>query len=226
MAFVARNGIWLSKSTPSDTQLVQSGRSSGFIEAIASGSLRLASLSSNISIDAGGASAVLTVASNAVVVRGGLDVLGAINAIETNDLQVRDRLVCLANYDDLPASSRLDATSGAGILVGSRQSDGTAAEVSVRWNKTQSQQQQQSTWDVLGGALRLKRFMPSGACVAYRFSINDAAELEVLREVSGPAPAATTTVQRVASWGRPATGSTSSTSSSSGLSLPTSANPY
>ena len=221
MAFVARNGIWLSKVVPTDAQL---GRTSGFVEAVASGQLRLASLGSNVSIDAGGQTGVLTVGSNSVVVRGGLDVLGAINAVETNDLQVRDRLVCLANYDDLPTSSQLDATSGAGILVGSRATDGASNEVSFRWNKatSTSASQQQATWDVVGGSLRLARRLPSGHSVAYRFAINDAAELEVTREVAGVGGASATS-QRVAAWGRPATGSDAP---ARGLALPTSLNPY
>lgn len=218
MAFVARNGIWLSKVVPTDAQLATA--STGFVQAVASGQLRLASLSSNVSIDAGGQTGVLTVGSNQVVVKGGLDVLGAINALETNDLHVRDRLVCLANYDDLPPLMQVDVTNGAGILVGSRNTDGTSNEVSFRWNKpSPTSSSQQATWDVVGGSLRLSRRLQSGHAVAYRFAINDAAELEVTREVAGAGGSQATT-QRVAAWGRP------SSSSAVGLDLPTRLNPY
>lgn len=230
MALVARNGLWLTKALPAggDAQLLP--RTSGMIEAVATGQLRLASLASVVSVDAGGQTGVLTIGSNAVVVQANLDVRGAINALQTNDLFVRDRLICVANLDGTLSTdaASVDITDTAGLLVGSCNTDGARSEVSLRWHKqppaSSNGRQMQANWELIGGSLKLSRAMPDGNLVSYVFDINDAGELEVSRRTA-PFGAADSDAmyQRVAAWGRPATGAAPM---STGIVLPTSLNVY
>lgn len=224
MALVMRNGLWLTKTAPADALLPP--RSTGMIEAVATGQLRLASLSSNVSVDAGGQLGVITVGSNSVVIQANLDVRGAITAIETNDLYVRDQLICVASTD-LPYSTgekKEDLTDGAGLLVGNSASDTTPSEVSLRWHKPAATGQQ-PVWEMMGGCLRLTRVLPStGDHVSFSFSVSDAGELEVTRRTAPfGSTEATAKYQKVATYGRPATGTRPA---SSGIVLPTTPNPY
>jgi hypothetical protein len=219
MALVARNGLWLTKGVPADAQL----RATGIVEAVATGQLRLASLASTVAFDAGGQASVLTIGSNSVVVNANLDVRGAVNNIQTNDLFVRDRLICVANGDGLAAAA--DLTDGAGVLVGGAATEGTSNEVSVRWHKPAAAGAQ-PVWDLSGGALRISRTMPGGVVVSYALQISDAAELEVTRRTAPFAAAESAAkYQRVAVFGRPATGAEAA-SGASAIVLPTSTNPF
>ena len=224
MALVARNGLWLTKAVPDDASLFP--RASGMIEAVATGRLRLASLSSSVSVDAGGQLNVITVGSNSVVLQANLDVRGTINATQTNDLYVRDRLICVANMD-LPygvGEAPVDLTDGAGLLVGNSESEATPSEVSMRWHKP-AVAGRQPVWELIGGCWRLTRVLPStGDSVSYSFTISDSGELEVSRRTAPfGADEVAAKYQHVAVYGRPATGARPA---STGISLPTSVNQF
>ena len=224
MALVARNGLWLTKAAPDDSLLPP--RSTGMIEAVATGQLRLASLQSKVTIDAGGQSGVLTVGSNSLYLAGNLDVRGAITATQTNDLYVRDRIICVASTD-MPYSDgevQEDLTDGAGIVIGNSESEATPSEVSLRWHKPAAQGQQ-PVWELIGGCWRLTRVLPStGDLVSYSFTISDTGELEITKRSSPFGEAeASAKYQRVTSYGRPTTGQQPA---SDRIVLPTSVNPF
>ena len=197
-----RNGLWLTSGNTSNN----------IVGAVATGQLHLASTTMDVCIDAGGQQSVMRVGSNAVIVNANLDVHGAINSIEANDLYIRDRLVCVANADGT-YNGPVISQDGAGLMVGSASKDGLPDETSIRWwsaNASNANASQQPLWDVRGGALGISRTMPSGRVVSFSFSVNDESQLEVTRITHGNHR------QRVAVFGR----------SGPPITLPTSLNPY
>lgn len=243
MALVARNGLWLSRVPLYGSNATNALRTDGVVEAVASGRLTLSSLggevclssrSSNVVIGAGGNASAITVSSNAVVIDADLRVLGVLETVNTNDLNVADVLISVA-YGSLPSDATA-VTDGAGLLVGTGPAtDGKASERSIRWRAGLSPLSADPSvvapssaggasnagcWDVRGGSLRLTSASSSRE-VSYGLRVNELSELELFKRVQ-PLPASVASVasyRRVACFGGVA-------STAGALQLPTSVNPW
>lgn len=178
MALVARNGLWLTRASPA-VETASAVRTSGLIEALATGEMRfastgdnmyIASLTSNVVIGSFGTPDVITVGSNTVTVNADLQVVGTVQTVHTADLYVQDYVVSVA-CGALPGDSA--STDGAGVIVGAPSNfDGTPDERSVRWRAGQVAGTVASVasapggasngpgWDVRGGWLRLTATVP------------------------------------------------------------------
>lgn len=195
MAFVAQNGLWLTRvaSTPYPPTSDE-----GFIHAIAKGEVRLASLQSSVTIQ-GSADREVYVGTAA---RPGLLRVGrngdtvAVDAaafdVRSGKLRVHDAELALSARDT-QAETTPEAIDGSGILAGMRMSGG--AERSVRWARghgadlpsTEAEttsaagaRSNVGSWEVRGGGLRLVAETEDRE-VAYGFRINASLELEIYR---------------------------------------------
>lgn len=218
MAFIARNGLWLTRETVPAEGFSDPFTSSffpgsplvdtrsplppdGIVQAVASGMMRLAassniqlySSSSNVLIGAQGTSNVLDIGPTSVTVHGDLRVRGALDAIMTSELFVRDKVLRVAvpvDSNTLLADAELD---GAGIVL----ARGTY-DKALTWNAGAARGASNAApsmltsnapfWELQGGALRLS--MPAradsvknsnGGRVGYGFRITPQEELEIFK---------------------------------------------
>lgn len=137
MAFVARNGVWLTRANApvADGGLVTPSIAStspltpdGLAQAIASGELRMTSGSnmllysreSSVLLGAQGIQDVLTVAPNLVQINGDLRVVGRLDAVSTTDLLVQDKVVRVSvpNPTGTPVAEAVLDQSGLALADG------------------------------------------------------------------------------------------------------------
>jgi len=194
MALVAPNGLWLSR-TPGTAPTVLSNGS--FIEAIAKGDIKLASLQSAVGITSA-TEVTLGTAARPQLLRVGRN--GDSVAIDAASLDVRSGDV-LVNNATLTLSSRdtqaltdAAAVHGAGILAGKAWAGVGGVERSVRWSRGHAAlpasgadatamagaRSNVGCWDVRGGGLRIIA-ETSSAEVAYGFRVNASRDLEIYR---------------------------------------------
>jgi hypothetical protein len=194
MALVAPNGLWLSR-TPGTAPTVLSNGS--FIEAIAKGDIKLASLQSTVGITSA-TEVTLGTAARPQLLRVGRN--GDSVAIDAASLDVRSGDV-LVNNATLTLSSRdtqaltsAAAVHGSGILAGKAWAGAGGVERSVRWSRGHAAlpasgadatamagaRSNVGCWDVRGGGLRIIA-ETSSAEVAYGFRVNASKDLEIYR---------------------------------------------
>ena len=256
MAFIARNGLWLTRDTPTAgfadpfTAALLPGSSlvgstsplppDGVVQAVATGMMRLAASSnlqlysaySNVQVGAQGASNVLAVGSNSVTVYGDLNVRGAVNALMTSELFVRDKVLRVAVPDNSNVVLADGDLNGAGVAL----APGTY-DKSILWNAgaalganfaSSLLSSNAPFWEVKGGALRLSMQArgdysraAAGGTVSYSFRINGQEELEIVKHwtdaMGGPEHQ-----MRVLCLGAPLAASDTTAQ----FTFPTSANPY
>ena len=163
------------------------------------------------------ASPVLQIADNLVTVRGDLNLLGAINSINTTvtNLEVMDKIVTLA-YPSNPAVPVVDgaANDRSGLRV-----EGLPSNVSTDpaelydktflWHSSTAGVQQlgtsnanaESFWEMRGGSMRLAHKKTNGTVVSYGFRINQQDELEIVKYTKTSTDAVPR-YHRVAKFGR------------------------
>ncbi len=251
MALVTRNGLWLTRQAPQegfqdpftrhffDHASPWIGRTSpippdGLVQAMASGAMRLAagsnvqlySAESNVLLGAQGVSNVLLVSSNAVTIHGDLRVRGAVDAVTTTELFVRDKIVRVAvpqSASALVAESDLDS-AGLALAAG-------AYDKALLWRQggagALSVGRSAPYWEAVGGMLRLT--LPAradaaktaaGGRVGYAFAINAQEQLEIYKHWTD-AVGGDERSMRVLCAGPPM-----AAAGAAGPSLPSSTNPY
>lgn len=190
MAYVAQNGLWLSRSAD-PTPYLSAG---SYIEAIANGDVRLASLQSNVNIASEAQVNIGTTSLPKILQVGSNDDVVSIEAsaldVRSGRVLVRDGEITLAARDTI-GQVTASAMDGAGILVGDA---GLPTEQSIRWSRGHAElpsseaaataaaggRSNVGTWDVRGGGLRLIAESADSE-VAYGFRINADLELELYR---------------------------------------------
>lgn len=163
------------------------------------------------------ASPVLQIADNLVTVRGDLNLLGAINSINTTvtNLEVMDKIITLA-YPSNPAVPVVDgaANDKSGLRVEGLPSNvatdpSALYDKSLLWHRSTagvpqlgtSNANAESFWEMRGGSMRLAHKKVNGTVISYGFRINQQDELEIVKytQTSGdPVPK----YHRVAKFGR------------------------
>lgn len=196
MAYVAPNGVWLSRSAALQPPALSAG---SYIEAIANGTVRLASLQSSVSITSE-TRVDLGTAALPGLLQVGLDADTV--AVEARALDVRAGQVLVREAGQgggvvlAAGQSTAAALHGAGISVGGGDGAGAAlaTEQSIRWSRGFGElpaseaaataaaggRSNAGAWDVRGGGLRLVAETAQGE-VAYGFRINAHKELELYR---------------------------------------------
>jgi hypothetical protein len=220
MALVARNGIWLTRSTqfasdPFSPLAVQTPfGTDGLVQAIASGEMRLAAASnvqlyaslSNVLLGAQGTSNVLSVGSNAVTIFGDLRVHGTMDTVSSTLLHLNDKVVQVS----------VPGAPGDHVMVSEADLDGSglavapgAYEKSVLWNAGAAFLRSSNTpyWQVRGGALRVvvparsnAGLTEAGGETGFQLGINDNEEVELLKTWKDGAVGALH-AQRIMTWG-------------------------
>lgn len=216
MALVARTGVWLTRATlpVPDGSLVSSVTGStwplttdGLTQAIASGEMRMTAGSnmqlyssmSNVVMGAQGQSDTLTITSNAVEVKGTLKIVGTLDAINTTELYVRDKVIRACEPYPTTVVAEIDLTDAGLALARGKY------EKSIIWrigaqqasvcnltlmdtDADPSNVQAIPKWDMRGGMLRMMmptRSNPSlstyGGMLGYGFNLNLREELEVIK---------------------------------------------
>jgi hypothetical protein len=194
MAFVAQNGLWLTRGIPTDPFPPTSEGS--FIQAVAKGEVKLASLESRVTITSESDVYMGTTAMPGLLRVGRNGDTVAVEAaaldVRSGKLRVHDAELMLGARDTQNETTP-EAIDGSGILAGMRMSGG--AERSVRWARghaaslpateaaTTSMAGARSNvgcWEVRGGGLRIVAETADKE-VAYGFRINSSLELEIYR---------------------------------------------
>lgn len=176
-----QNGLFLSKAP-----FVSPLSTTGMVEAVATGQVRIASTFDSILFQSGNRD-VLNVASNNVIVNANLIVNGSIDSFFSSDLVIRDKTLVIAAPEDVHGSnvSMFDKSilDGAGILLG-----GTSdvLEKSLRWEA--GSEHIGDAWTFRGGGLQILASSTSTKGeVVYGFVINDQLELELYATMSNNA---------------------------------------
>jgi hypothetical protein len=167
-----------------------------------------------------GASNMLEILQDRVVVNGGMDILGTVNSIsvQNTELHVNDKTIQLA----YPLSNEVindgSANSAAGVFINGLPASAsnmnqtlaqTIYEKSFTWHYnvtgvdgllTNSGLTQEAFWEVKGGRLQLTAHKANGDPISFALRINELDELEMVKIwVDG---SSTTQTRRVAKFGR------------------------
>jgi hypothetical protein len=211
MAFVARNGIYLTRSglssnlsLPPDPKVDYGG----LVQAIASGEMRFASASNmqlyssmkELILGAGATPNVITISSNAVVINADVRVKGSVDSYTSTEVNLVDKVVRVAYPQPLDAVVDAASLDGAGLALADTSMSNY--EKSVKWRSgqgadavtatDQGSASNESHWELVGGHLRLtaRRRSPNSGTVSYGMRINEREELEFYKMLPsvGPVP--------------------------------------
>lgn len=205
MAFVAPNGLWLSRKRAGEVVFpdpVSYCPDEGILQSMAAGTLSLASLTSNVVVGGMGNPSTVVVGSNVVDVNADLRLRGVLSTPEANGLLVRNQfLVTAAGASTNDASAGL--TDGAGLMIGNHTAYGTdpGLERSIRWragigssfysgsDREVGGASNAGCWDVRGGAFRISTQAPSSTSnpvdreISFGMRVNHDDEFEVYKRV-------------------------------------------